>query len=177
MGAVVAIGAPVADFSLPDLEGMPHRLSEARGKVLLLNLWSADCPHSARADAAIAELRRSWDDRVLSWSIACNPNESEETIRSVAATRGIALVILDRDQAVTSLLGGLTTPHFSLLDRKGILRYRGGLDDLSFGQRVPTRRYLADAVGAVLAGREPDPSETLSFGCAIVWKMEGPSPF
>lgn len=173
MGAVVAIGAPVADFALPDLDGRPHRLSEARGRVLLLNLWSAECPHSARADVAIAELRGSWGDRVLVWPIACNPNESAETIRSVAVARGNPSVLFDRDQAVTNLLGGMTTPHFTLLDGEGTLRYRGGLDDVSLAQRSPTRHYLAEAVAAVLAGREPDPAETPPFGCAIVWKMEG----
>jgi hypothetical protein len=93
-------------------------------------------------------------------------------IRAVAATRGVPLVLLDRDQTATRLLGGLTTPHFSLLDAEGILRYRGGLDDVSFAQRAATRHYLTDAVTAVLAGQAPDPAETPSFGCAIVWKME-----
>ncbi len=170
MGTVAAIGGPLPDFALPDLEGGIHRPSEARGRVLLLDLWSADCPHAAHADAAIARLARGWRDRVMIWPIACNPNEADGMIRSVAAARGLPLVLLDRDQGVTRLLGGLTTPYFALVDPEGSLRYLGGLDDVSFMQREPTRHYLADAVSAVLAGRSPDPAQTASFGCAIVWK-------
>jgi len=110
------------------------------------------------------------------WPIACNPNELDEAIRSAAAARGVPFVLLDRDQAVTRLLGGVTTPHFSLVDAEGVLRYRGGLDDVSFAQRTPTRNYLAEAVASVLAGRAPDPAETPSFGCAIVWEMDGSAP-
>jgi len=172
MGAVAALGASVPDFALPGLDGRVHRLAEARGRLLLLNLWSAECPHSARADRAIAGLR----GRVLVWPIACNPNELDEAIRSAAAARGVPFVLLDRDQAVTRLLGGVTTPHFSLVDAEGVLRYRGGLDDVSFAQRTPTRNYLAEAVASVLAGRAPDPAETPSFGCAIVWEMDGSAP-
>jgi peroxiredoxin len=173
MGAVAAIGEALPDFALPASDGRMRRLSEARGSGLLLNLWSAECPHSARADAEIASLRGAWGGKVLVWPIACNPSEAEEAIRSTAESRGMPFVLLDRDQSVTRLLGGITTPHFSLLDAEGILRYRGGLDDVSLRQRTPTRHYLAEAVEAVLAGHPPDPSETPSFGCAIVWKMEG----
>ena len=173
MGAVAVLGEPVADFELPATDGRIHRLSEARGDVLILTLWSADCPHSTRADAAIADSAPKWGGQVTMWRIACNPNETDEAIRVAAESRGAPFVLLDRDQAVTRLLGGLTTPHFFMLDHQRILCYRGGLDDVGLRQKAPTRHYLEEAVAAALAGRVPDPAETPSFGCAIVWRMEG----
>ncbi len=170
---MTSLGERVPDFALPATDGRTRRLSDVRGDALVLTLWSADCPHSARADAALGALEAEWGGRAQVWRIACNPNETEEAIRAVAATRGVPFVLLDRDQAVTRSLGGLTTPHFFLLDRGHILRYRGGLDDASFRQKTPSRGYLAEAVAAVLAGGEPDPGETPPFGCAVVWKFEG----
>jgi peroxiredoxin len=174
MDAVISLGQRVPDFALLATDGRMQRLSGAPGEALVLTLWSADCPHSARADAVLEELEGEWRGKAPVWRIACNPNETDEAIRAVAASRGVPLVLLDRDQSVTRSLGGLTTPHFFLLDREHVLRYRGGLDDVSLRQKTPTRRYLAEAVAAVLAGGEPEPRETPPFGCGVVWTIERP---
>jgi peroxiredoxin len=175
VGAVISIGERLPDFALPTIDGRMRRLSEAEGEVLLLTLWSADCPYSARADAALSALEEEWGGRVQVLRIACNPNEADDAIRDAAAARGVPFVLLDRDQAMTRALGGLTTPHFFVFDRGRVLRYRGGLDDVSLRQKAPSRRYLAEAVAAMLAGGAPDPGETPSFGCAVVWRIEGPA--
>ena len=51
---------------------------------------------------------------------------------------------------------------------RGILRYRGAVDDVTFRQRIPTQNYLYHAVEAVLAGARPKQTETPAYGCAIV---------
>lgn len=38
------LGKPLPDFALKDLQGQPHRLSDYRGKVVLLNFWATWCP-------------------------------------------------------------------------------------------------------------------------------------
>jgi peroxiredoxin len=174
MGAVISLGERVPDFALLATDGKTRRLSDTRGDTLVLTLWSADCPHSARADTALVALEGQWGGKVQVWRIACNPNEADGAIRAASESRGVLVVLLDRDQAVTRSLGGLTTPHFFVLDRGHVLRYRGGLDDVSLRQRTPTRRYLAEAVATVLAGGAPDPGETPSFGCAVVWRIDEP---
>src|SRR5579884_3604182 len=37
------VGSPAANFTLPDLDGHPRRLSEYRGKIVLLNFWATWC--------------------------------------------------------------------------------------------------------------------------------------
>jgi hypothetical protein len=69
---------------------------------------------------------------------------------------------------VAGRYGALTTPHAFLIDRQGILRYRGAVDDVSFRQREPTRFYLREAVEAVLADQLPEVPEVQPFGCTIV---------
>jgi thiol-disulfide isomerase/thioredoxin len=173
MGSIAALGEPLPDLALAGIDGRLRRAAEARGRVLILNFWSAECPHSARGDGAIAELARMWGREVQVWPIASNWNEDEPRIRAAARERGLPIVLLDRDQSAASLLGAVATPHVFVVDATGELRYRGAVDDVSFGRRTPTRNYLATAVAAVLAGRQPDPAETAPFGCAIVWKKEG----
>jgi peroxiredoxin len=172
MGSIVALGEPLPELALAGIDGRLCRLAEARGRVLILNFWSAECPHSARGDGTIVELVRTWGREVQVWAIASNWNEDDERIRAVARERGLPFVLLDRDQSAARLLGAVTTPHVFLADASGVLRYRGAIDDVAIGRPTPTRNCLEPAVAAVLAGRQPEPEETAPFGCAIVWKKE-----
>lgn len=171
----MTLGEALPDLALMGIDGRLRRVADARGSVLVLCFWSAECPHSARADRAMAEIARERGGAVQLWPIASNGNESDERIREVARERGLPNVLLDRDQEAARLLAARATPHVFLTDASGVLRYRGAVDDVAIGRRTPTRNFLAEAVAAVLAGREPDPAETAPFGCGLVWKMENPA--
>jgi len=60
MDPVAVVGAPAPDFVLHDPEGNAFRLADQRGKVVVLNFWSADCPHCERTDKMLASLRSVW---------------------------------------------------------------------------------------------------------------------
>ncbi|MBK7316728.1 redoxin domain-containing protein [Candidatus Villigracilis affinis] len=47
------INQSAPDFELPDLDGNLHRLSHYRGRIVIVNFWSCECPHSERTDKAI----------------------------------------------------------------------------------------------------------------------------
>ena len=168
MDSLIQINQPAPEFELADLKGVLHRLAVAQGQVLVLNFWSSECPWAQRGDGILAELRPAWGDRVELWSIASNANETDEQLALAAAAREPGLVLRDAEHVVADLYGAVTTPHFFVIDEKGILRYRGAPDDTSFRQREPTVHYLKDAVEALLNGREPNPAETAGYGCTIV---------
>jgi peroxiredoxin len=168
MDPVARVGSPAPDFALRDLDGGVHRLADARGRVRVLVFWSAECPHSERADQILASLRPGWGRRVVVWWVASNANEEAERLRAAARHVQAEPVLVDADQSVADLYGALTTPHVFVLDAAGVLRYAGAPDDVAFRQPAPTRHYLADAVQALLDGRNPDPDSTSPFGCALV---------
>jgi len=168
MDSLIQINHPAPDFELPDLEGVPHRITGAQGQVLVLNFWSSECPWAQRGDEILMELKPAWGDRVELWSIASNAIETDEQLALAAEARKHGLVLRDAEHVVADLYGAVTTPHFFLIDEKGVLRYRGAPDDTSFRQREPTVHYLKDAVEALLNGREPNPADTAGYGCTIV---------
>lgn len=168
MDPVARVGSLAPDFVLRDLDGGVHRPADARGRILVIVFWSADCPHAERACQILASLFPGWGDRVLVWWTASNANEQEERLRTAAHQAGASPVLVDADQSVADLYGALTTPHVFVVDPTGVLRYAGAPDDVGFRQPTPTRRYLADAVQALLDGRLPDPERTPPFGCALV---------
>jgi peroxiredoxin len=165
---MMEINQPAPDFELPDLHGVLHRLSEYRGGIVVINFWSVDCAYSVRTDTLILGWRERWGNDVVLLSIAMNQNESARSVEEAARARGLRRVLLDAGLIVTDLYGVEVTPHVFVLDREGILRYRGAVDDVTFRKREAARFYLNEAVDALLAGRLPELPETPAYGCALV---------
>ena len=103
-------------FSLPDLEGTPHALSDYRGRVVVVNFWSAECPWAERADTQLKQWLAGWGDRVVLLTVASNVNETLELIAEAARQRGLAPVLLDSGCRVADAWGAQTTPHVFVVD-------------------------------------------------------------
>ena len=162
------LNQPAPDFELPDLQGIPHQLSNYRGKIIIINFWSAECPHSERTDRSTVACLVQWGMDVEMLSIAPNRSESIQMIEEAATTRRIPRVLIDAEHVVADLYKAQATPHAFVVDRDGILRYRGAVDDVTFRQRKATRFFLEEAVEALLDGRLPELTEMPAYGCTIV---------
>ncbi len=162
------INQPAPDFELPDLEGRCHRLSDYRGRIVIVNFWSCECPHSERTDKVIMAMFVQWREDVTMLSIASNRSESVEAVREAAKTRRLPTVLLDAGCFVADLFEAQTTPHVYVIDRDGVLRYRGAVDDVTFRQRTPTRFFLDEAVESLLERRFPALTESPAYGCTII---------
>lgn len=162
------INQPAPEFQLPDLKGNLYTLHDSLGKIVIVNFWSAECPYSERTDQSVIAHLEQWGGKVELLSVAANRNESAHLVEDVANARHLPIVLLDSQLVVANLYEAVTTPHAFVIDREGILRYRGAVDDMTFRQRQATRFYLQEAVEALLAGRAPQIQETIAYGCAIV---------
>ncbi len=162
------VGQPGPVFTLADLDGQPHSLADDRGRIVILNFWSAECPYAKRVDQLLIPWLATQGAGVALLPLACNANESLELLRTTAAQRGLPPVLWDEHHHLVEAYGAVTTPHFFVLDGQGIVRYQGAYDDVSFRQQTPTRFYLPEAVEALRAGRLPEVAQTQPYGCAIV---------
>ena len=82
--------------------------------------------------------------------------------------RGLPTVLIDAEHVVADLYEAVTTPHVFVVDKEGILRYRGAVDDVTFRQRKAARFFLDEAVESLLNGHLPTLTETPAYGCTIV---------
>lgn len=159
---------PAANFELPDLQGKLHRLSDYRGDIIILNFWSAECPHSERTDHYLTDLVAKRNGHVVLLSIAANRNESIQLLEEAAIARRLPIVLIDAAHVTADLYEAQTTPHVFVIDKEGILRYRGAVDDVRFRQKRATRFFLEEALEALLDGRLPELAEVPAYGCTIV---------
>jgi peroxiredoxin len=162
------INGSAPDFELPDLGGTLHRLRDCRGKIAIVNFWSCECPHAERTDHAIMAMFVQWSEDVVLLPVASNRIELPEALAETAKIRRLPMVLVDEKDVVADLYEARTTPHVFVIDRDGILRYRGAVDDVTFRVRRPTRFFLDEAVEALLAGGLPALAETPAYGCTIV---------
>jgi peroxiredoxin len=165
---IMEINYSAPDFELPDLEGRRHRLSDYRGRIVIVNFWSCECPHSERTDKAIMAMLVQWRNDVTMLSIASNRNENVEALKNAADVRRLPTVLVDAQCSVADLFEAQTTPHVYLIDREGVLRYRGAIDNSTFRNRTPTRFFLDEVVESLLEGHLPTLTESPAYGCTIV---------
>ena len=156
------------DFELPDLEGKLHKLSDSRGRIVIINFWSCECPHAERTDNLILECLKEWGDEVVLFSVASNQNESAQSVERASQSRSLPTVLIDAGYGVANIYEAVTTPHVFVVDKDGILRYRGAVDDVTFRNRTVTRFFLKEAIDTLLEGHLPTLKETPAFGCTIV---------
>lgn len=162
------INSLAPDFSLPDQTGRVHRLSAYRGKIVIVNFWSAECPWSERADKSLLALCSRFPGQVVMLPVASNVNESDEMINAAIHQRGIGFVLRDAGGGLEELWQAQTTPHAFVIDQSGLLRYRGAVDDVTFRKKTPARFYVEEVVEALINGGLPEVQETPAYGCAIV---------
>lgn len=162
------LNGPAPDFELPDLQGNLHRLSDYRGRIVIVNFWSCECPHSERTDRSTMACLVQWGAEVELLSIAANRSESVHSVAEAVQARRLPRVLVDAEHVVADLYEAVSTPHVFLVDKDGILRYRGAVDDVRFRQPKATRFFLEEAVEALLEGHLPLLEETPAYGCAIM---------
>jgi hypothetical protein len=76
----------------------------------------------------------------------------------------------DDSQKIGREYGATATPVFFVIDKERKIRYTGLLDDNIADESKVTKRYVRDAVDALLAGKPVEVEETRSFGCGIGYR-------
>jgi hypothetical protein len=142
----------------------------------VLNFWSAECPWSRRADAALVYRQLSWEPKgVRIVGIASNANETETQLRAEVQARHLKYpILLDANRSVAMLYQAKATPHFFVIDRQSYVRYTGALDDVTRKGQKPSTIYLDEAVLALLSNRPPNPLTTAPFGSPLVSSADLP---
>jgi hypothetical protein len=76
---------------------------------------------------------------------------------------------------VAQAFGATKTPHaFVVSKEKGgklVLKYMGAIDNNPDDAKAATKHYVADAIEALISGKEVAVTETKSVGCGIKWKQ------
>jgi len=117
-GATVRRTAP--DFELTDLSGARIRLSDFRGKVVLLNFWATWCPPCVREIPDLIAIREEvGPDRVEVLGVSLDRKGRDVVVDFVEA-RGMTYPVAIDTAGVAGLYGGVTSiPTTFVIDAEG----------------------------------------------------------
>jgi mono/diheme cytochrome c family protein len=166
------VGTLVEDVMIKSISGAENRLSSiARGKWVVFAMTSTTCPLSRKYLPSLVNLSQSSGDDVV-W-ILVNPQatDSAEEIRMAADKfQGRAQYVHDREGELATAIGAKTTTDVVVLDASRTVAYHGAIDDqygFGYSLEAPRHAYLADALAALRAGKEPLVSATEAPGCEL----------
>jgi peroxiredoxin len=164
------IGKPIADFRLPRVaDGQPESLyGDRKQKATVLLIQSAECPCSLKYDARNVELARQYGPRGVRF-VALNASHGETPARIAAQAKQAGYpypVLKDAGNVIADRIEAQVTPEVFVMDRQGILRYHGRIDDSRNPAEV-TSHDLRNALDFLLAGKKPPRADASAFGCAI----------
>lgn len=165
--AEFSLGAPVADFTVTDMNGQAFKYSSLAGKATVVIFFSTRCPMSNAFNYRRNKLYLDFAERVNFIVIDPNANESIDEVRAYARTAEFDFpVYKDAGNVVADRFGAQITTDTFVIDASGVIRYHGYLEDSPNESRVKNQG-LRRAIEAVLDGRQVAMPEGKAFGCSI----------
>jgi len=174
-----SIGNYAPDFELPGTDGSVHHLTRYRekfqavGVVILCN----HCPYVRLYLDRLKHIQADFQTQGLTL-VAINGNDEQrypedgfEPMEVFAATQQLNFPYLrDVTQDVVRSFGAQHTPEVYLLDRLGIIRYRGAIDDNPQDPQAVQRNYFRQAIEQLLTGQEISVNSTDAVDCSVKWR-------
>jgi peroxiredoxin len=175
----VEVGKPAPDFTATDINGKTVKLSDYKGKIVVLESYNSDCPFCANhyKTGAMPELERDMAAKGVVWLIVNSVNPKNMSHRTPAQARQefvdqkmtAAAWIDDSSGTIGHLYGMLTTPHMFVINKDGTLVYDGAIDDRPepSGDPRTAKNYVRAAVDELMAGKPVTVSQTKPYGCGV----------
>jgi peroxiredoxin len=177
--AEAVVGKPAPDFAARDLNGKTHKLSDFKGKIVVLESYNLDCPFCANhfTTGAMQELQAEATSKGVVWLVVNSSNPKSPSHRSTAAAKKewaaqkmkATAWIDDSDGKLGKAYGLKVTPHMVVINASGEVAYNGAIDDAAVtgGDPRKARNYVREAIQALQAGKPVAVSRTKPYGCGI----------
>lgn len=169
---VMDIGKPAPVWkNLPGVDGKMHSLDELKkAKAVVVVFTCNHCPVAQSYEQRLIKLaneRRKQGVAFVAISVSDYEADNLEAMKKRATELKLPFAYLhDPTQQIGRKYGALWTPSVFLLDAKRRVVYMGSVDDSMYPEKVD-RRFLKDAIDAVLAGKPVNIEETKPAGCPI----------
>ncbi|HRF09771.1 MAG TPA: redoxin domain-containing protein [Xanthobacteraceae bacterium] len=174
------VGKEAPAFTARTADGKTIDLKSLRGKIVVLEWTNHECPYVRmhyNANNMQSTQKDATGQGVVWLQIISSPPgkqgfvEGLEAIKVNTDRKAVPThTVLDPDGKVGRLYAAQTTPHMYVIDAKGTLVYKGGIDSIpsSRPDSLPKAvNYVRETLAALAANKPvPNPS-TRPYGCTI----------
>lgn len=181
--AAATVGQPAPDITLKDTTGKTVRLSDFKGKHVVLEWTNPGCPfvrkHYDSGNMPATQKDAAGKDVV--W-LAINSTEkaSGDYLEPAKLTSWLkerqsvpTAILMDEEGTAGRAYGARTTPHMYIVNPQGQLIYAGGIDSIASAKvdDIPrATNYVKTGLAEALAGKPLTASTTRPYGCSIKYK-------
>lgn len=172
------VGDKAISFKLKNVDGkMVSTADYNNAKGFIVIFTCNTCPYAVAYEDRIIELNNKYEKKGYP-VIAINPNDPEvqpadtyELMVAKAKEKSFTFPYLwDPDRKVSAVYGATKTPQIYILNKKGkdlVVEYIGAIDDNFEDASAVSKKYVENAVSALLAGKKPSPDFTKAIGCSV----------
>ncbi len=165
----LAVGDKAVDWGkLPATDGNSYSLANLDAKILVVAFACHHCPTVVAYEDRIMEVQADYGDKGVQ-VVVLNPNGIYPLSRMKDRAEEKEynfLYIIDESKESGHKYGAVNTPHIFVLDENRVVRYKGALDDSPNPANVQ-KKYVRDALDALLDGNDPPTTETRPVGCTV----------
>ena len=177
------VGQTAPDFTLKDVNGKTVRLSDYRGRHVVLEWNNPGCPFVQKHydSGNMQTLQKEAAAKNVVW-LAINSTEASHGDYLSPAQLGRwmnaqkaapAATLMDEDGAAGRAYAARVTPHMYIVDPQGKLIYAGGIDSIPSGRVEDIKtatNYVRTSLGEALAGKSLSQPTTRPYGCTIKYR-------
>jgi hypothetical protein len=181
--AAPAVGQPAPEIVLKDAGGKTVKLSDYRGKHVVLEWTNPGCPYVRKHydSGNMAATQQDAMGKGAVWlSINSTAKDSYDYLEpaKLAAWQKERKVqptatLMDEDGIAGKAYGARTTPHMYIVDPAGRLAYAGGIDSIPSSNPEDIRKavnYVRQGIAEATAGKPVSAATTRPYGCSIKYK-------
>jgi peroxiredoxin len=181
-GAALAVtaGSAAPDFSVADSNGKTVKLSDYKGKFVVLEWTNPECPfvRAQYGAQAMQALQKEAGAKEVVWLTVNSTNKSSSEFMTGAQMNAWMkeknaapkAVLIDAASDAGRAYDAKTTPHMFVIDPAGKIVYAGAIDDKRSAResdRKTANNYVRAALGETLAGKPVTVASTTPYGCSV----------
>ena len=186
LAQAAAVGQTAPEFSAVDTAGKSHKLSDFKGKLVVLEWTNPGCPfvrkhYSGDAAGNMQSLQKEFTGKGVVW-LAINSTEASSSDYLAPAKLASwvgekqaqpTATLMDESGKIGQLYSAKTTPHMYIISPQGVLVYAGAIDS------VPSARvddiktatnYVRQGLNEALGGKAISMANTKAYGCSVKYK-------
>jgi peroxiredoxin len=177
------VGDAAPDFTATDSRGQTHKLSEYRGKYVVLEWTNSNCPFTRKhyTSGNMQALQKEWTAKGVVWLTVLSSAPGNDGYKTAAEENAWVeqihaaptAVLLDPSGALGHEYEAKTTPDMYVIDASGKLIYSGAIDDrrtVDLSDVKGAKNYVSDALSEAMAGQPVQIAYTRSYGCSVKYQ-------
>ena len=178
--AVAALAQPAPEFTAKSVKGEPVSLSDYKGKVVVLEWINLECPFVKKhyGSGNMQKLQETYTGKGVVWLTVNSSAEGKQgylepaKMAATAAEKGskATQILMDTDGKVGKAFDAKVTPHMFIINKEGVLVYDGAIDSKATADPKDIESadpLFANALDAVLAGKEVANAKNKPYGCGV----------